>query len=183
MSLRHLLAVCALCSLALGGQARSADAAAGVSGGGPDVTQTLLGILGYTRWPAEPNPLRLCVAGRSAAGDRLLHQGLEQPSSRPVVVRKMPEADIALQCDALYVGTLDEAAWRRIFTAIVDRAVLTVCERSPGCAASGMISLNLDDGARVQFEVNLDLVARSAVRINPQVLRLGTRPPARAVTP
>jgi hypothetical protein len=172
-----------LCSLALSGQTRSAQAATGIAGGQPDITETLLGILGYTRWPVEPNPLRLCVAGRSAAADRLLQQGLERPSQGPVVVRKVPDADVAAQCDALYVGTLDEAEWRRVFPAIVDRPVLTVCERSPGCAASGMISLNLEDSARVQFEVNLDLVARSTVRINPQVLRLGTRPPVRAVTP
>jgi len=183
MSPRRLFAVCALCSLVLCGRAHSADATPGATGGGLNPRDTLLGILGYARWPVEPDPLRLCVAGRSAAADRLLHEGLERPSYRPIVVRKMPDADIASHCDALYVGALDEAAWRRIFTAIVDRAVLTVCERSPGCAASGMISLNLEDSARVQFEVNLDLVARSAVRINPQVLRLGTRPPTRAVTP
>ena len=61
---------------------------------------------------------------------------------------------------------------------LTGRAVLTVCERSPSCTAGGMVRLDIGpNGGPVRFEVNLDAVARSVVRIHPQVLRLGRRAP------
>ena len=112
-----------------------------------------------------------------------MRQGLDRPGSRAIVVRKIPfDADIAAECDALYVGSLEENAWRRIFANILGRPVLTVCERSPVCSVGGMICLDIEADLRTQFEINLDSVARSTIRINPQVLRLGRRP-ALAATP
>ena len=127
--------------------------------------------------------MRLCIAGQSTHADQFLRQGLDRPGSRPILVRKMPaEVDIAAECDALYVGALEESAWRRILANILGRPVLTVCERSPVCSVGGMICLDIEADLRTQFEINLDSVARSTIRINPQVLRLGRRP-AVASTP
>ncbi len=176
MTLRTFLVLLALAGFMLQGRAQGVDAAPQAPSR-LDVNETLIGIFGYTRWPTDPNPLRLCVAGESAHADRLVRQGLDTAGARPVTVRRIgPETGVAAQCDALYVGTLDEAAWRRIFANILGQPVLTVCERSPVCAVGGMICLDIDANARVTFEINLDSVARSTVRINPQVLRLGRRP-------
>jgi hypothetical protein len=146
---------------------------------GLDVRETLMGIIAYTRWPVEPQPLRLCVLGQGPQTAWLLQEGLERPGYPTVQTRRPePDAHIASHCDALYVGELPEQAWRELLPPLTGRAVLTVCERSPSCTAGGMVRLDIGaKGAPVRFEVNLDAVARSVVRIHPQVLRLGRRPP------
>ena len=142
------------------------------------VSETLLGILSYARWPNESMPLRLCVAGHSIHTEHLLKNGLAALAQRPIVIHALAldnEAPIATQCDALYMGTLDESTSRRIFSSVVGYPVLTVSERIPPCATGAMVCLDANDQNSVQFEVNLDAVARSGVRVNPQVLRLGRR--------
>ena len=148
--------------------------------GGTDrlnVAETVRGILSYARWPDESRPLRLCVTGKSVHGDALLAQGLPPMNQRTVVTLRVPvDADVAAQCDALYVGELQETSWRNLFSHIAGRPVVTMCERSPICMIGGMFCLDVDaNSAGVPFEVNLASVARSGVRVNPQVLRLGRR--------
>lgn len=141
------------------------------------VADTVRGILSYARWPDESHALRLCVTGKGPHGDMLLAQGIMPLTRRAVNTLRVPvDADIVAQCDALYVGNLDEGSWRNLFSHIAGKPVLTMCERSPICMIGGMFCLDVDTSATsVPFEVNLDSVARSGVRVNPQVLRLGRR--------
>lgn len=172
-TLRVLLgsAFCAMTSLALAQQPPTTVERLSVS-------DTLLGILSYARWPNESMPLRLCIAGHSVHTEHLLKIGLAALPHRPIVVQALVldnGVPIATQCDALYLGTLDDSTANRIFSNVVGYPVLTVSERTPPCAAGAMVCLDANDQNRVQFEVNLDAVARSGVRVNPQVLRLGRR--------
>ena len=172
-------ALCAVNGMALAQQLGATPPVAAARIG---VTETLLGILGYARWPNESMPLRVCIAGRSAHTDQWLKNGLAALPQRPIVVQALATdsgASIAAQCDALYIGTLDDATSRRIFAHVVGYPVLTVSERIPPCAAGAMVCLDANNQNGVQFEVNLDAVVRSGVRVNPQVLRLG-RPAAKA---
>lgn len=165
-----LLALCVLGCLALSVRAHAAHA-------GLDLRETLAGILAYTRWPVEPNPLRLCVMGQSPDADNLLQQGLTFTAARPVVVRRpLPDTTVTAQCDAVYVAVLDAGSWHSLLSDLAGRPVLTVCERSELCTAGGMVRLHIDPPEhQVRFEVNLDAVARSTVRIHPLVLKLGRR--------
>ena len=52
------------------------------------VTQVVLGILSYARWPVEPAELRLCVVGPTEYTDDLL-KGTTQATGRPVLVRRL----------------------------------------------------------------------------------------------
>ncbi len=139
--------------------------------------EALLGIIAYSRWPVPPDPLRLCVLGNSPAASRLLQNGLaRQPDRAPVQVRSVtPDTNMADACDAVYVGQLEEGAWRQVLPRLLAQPLLTICERSPVCASGGMFCLDIDAAGHVQFEVNIDSVARSKVRVHPQVLRLGRR--------
>ncbi|KQP21695.1 hypothetical protein ASF43_25650 [Pseudorhodoferax sp. Leaf267] len=163
------------CCLAL--PARAQPAALGL-----DLRETLAGIITYTRWPTEPDPVRLCLMGSSPQADTLEQQGLPRNGHAPVSVRRpLPEAPLASQCDALYVGTLEPSGWLALLPAVAGQPVLTVCERSDACTAGGMVRLDSDAAAgRVRFEVNLDAVARSTVRIHPLVLKLGRRAAGKA---
>ncbi|MFT3719119.1 YfiR family protein [Pseudorhodoferax sp.] len=150
---------------------------------GLSLRDALAGVLAYTRWPQPPDPLRLCFIGNSPYVESLLREGL--PSlQRTLVLHRLPsERLVSGQCDALYVASVAVQDWQRLQAELDGQPILTVCERSDACTAGGMVRLNLDGGSHnVRFEINLDAVARSAVRIHPQVLRLGRRS-AREVTP
>lgn len=163
--------------LALGLLCGPACAWAQTTGAGLDLRETLLGIMAYTRWPVAPQPVRLCVMGSGAHAEGLLREGLTRAGPLSVVVlTPWPQTSIATQCDALYVGTLDAIPWSHLRPQLAGHAVLTMCEQSDACAAAGMVRLHIAPPLRqVRFEVNLDAVARSTLRIHPQVLKLGRR--------
>lgn len=144
------------------------------------VTQVVLGILGYARWPSEPNPLRLCLVGPTEYADDLI-KGNVQNSGQPLQVRRLlaDDASVASACDALYIGKLDLHQRERVFQAISGHPVLSISEADDPCTVGSLFCLRVAD-RQVAFEVNLDSVARSGVRIHPSVLQLSRR---RAVQP
>lgn len=151
-------------------------AGAQVPQGGLDLRETLAGVLAYTRWPQPPEPMRLCLTGTSLHAERIMREGLPVTGHSLLLRQIGTEEDVAAQCDALYLGTVALQDWQRLQPTLAGKPVLTLCERSEACTAGGMVRLEIDpDGRHVRFEVNLDAVARSSVRIHPQVLRLGRR--------
>ncbi|MDH0647879.1 YfiR family protein [Pseudomonas sp. GD03858] len=144
------------------------------------VTQVVLGILSYARWPAEPNPLRLCLVGPTEYADDLI-KGNTQQSGRPLQVRRLLADDpgVASACDAVYIGKLDTRQRERLFQAISGHPVLSISEADDSCTVGSLFCLRVSD-RQVAFDVNLDSVARSGVRIHPSVLQLSRR---RAVQP
>ena len=62
------------------------------------VTQVVLGILSYARWPVEPAELHLCVVGPTEYTDDLL-KGATQSTGRPVQVRRLLANNPAIVSD------------------------------------------------------------------------------------
>lgn len=142
------------------------------------VTQVVLGILSYARWPVEPAQLRLCVVGPTEYTDDLV-KGSTQATGRPVIVTRLlaDNPAIASECDAVYIGKLTADERSRLFTSLTGRPVLSISEGSDQCTVGSLFCLRVSDD-QVSFEVNLDSVARSGVRIHPSVLQLSRRKPA-----
>jgi len=146
---------------------------------GEAVGQVVLGILSYVRWPQEPAELQLCVVGPTEFADGLL-SGLVQNSGRHVAVqrRAIDDPQLGESCDAVYLGALGDFDRRQVGMALSGHAVLSISERDPDCSVGSMFCLDIRP-ARVAFAVNLDAVARSGVRVHPNVLKLarqGSRP-------
>ncbi|HEF4758906.1 TPA: YfiR family protein [Pseudomonas putida] len=139
------------------------------------VTQVVLGILSYARWPVEPAQLRLCVVGPTQYTDDLV-KGTTQATGRPVTVRRLlaDNASIADECDAVYIGQLSGEERHRLFASLTGRPVLSISESDDQCTVGSLFCLRVGDD-QVSFEVNLDSVARSGVRIHPSVLQLSRR--------
>jgi len=139
------------------------------------VTETVLGILSYARWPVEPAQLRLCVVGPTEYTDDLL-KGTTQATGRPVTVQRLlaDNPAITTDCDALYIGKLTDTERNRLFTSLTGRPVLSISESDDQCTVGSLFCLRVSD-EQVSFEVNLDSVARSGVRIHPSVLQLSRR--------
>ncbi|MDI2593642.1 YfiR family protein [Pseudomonas sp. N3-W] len=139
------------------------------------VTQVVLGILSYARWPVEPAQLRLCVVGPTEYTDDLV-KGSTQATGRPVTVRRLLADNPAIvsECDAVYIGKLTADERSRLFTSLMGHPVLSISEGGDQCTVGSLFCLRVADD-QVSFEVNLDSVARSGVRIHPSVLQLSRR--------
>lgn len=139
------------------------------------VTQVVLGILSYARWPVEPQKLRLCIVGPTEYTDDLV-KGTTQATGRPVTVQRLlaDNPSIASACDAVYIGKLTTDERSRLFAALTGQPVLSISEADDQCTVGSLFCLRVSDD-QVSFEVNLDSVARSGVRIHPSVLQLSRR--------
>jgi hypothetical protein len=137
------------------------------------VTRTVVGILGYTRWPAEGPVLRLCVVGTTEYADELLQGAEPTVGSQRLEVRRVATADAKAlgECEGVYAGQLEEPAWRSLMQQMAGRPVLTISERGELCRIGAMFCLRRR-GEGTGFEVSLDSVARSGLRVNPKVLQL-----------
>ncbi|MET0948337.1 MAG: YfiR family protein [Pseudomonas sp.] len=139
------------------------------------VTQVVLGILSYARWPVEPAQLRVCIVGPTEYTDDLV-KGTTQATGRPVTVRRLlaNNPSIVGECDAVYIGKLTGEERSRLFASLTGRPVLSISESDDQCTVGSLFCLRVSD-EQVSFEVNLDSVARSGVRIHPNVLQLSRR--------
>lgn len=140
------------------------------------VARVVSGILSYTRWPSEPVSLRLCVAGTPRFADGLTALPARSArSARRMEVLRITGASVAPEgCRALYLGRLDADERRRLLVAARRQPIVTIDENDPPCRAGAMFCLHVASSS-VAFELNLDAVSRSSVRIDPKVLLLSRR--------
>jgi hypothetical protein len=148
----------------------------GADGPGQAVARVVGGILSYTRWPVEPGTLRLCIAGapRFAGGLAAMPAG---PGRRTEIQTLAGVPAMAAACNALYLGRLAADARARLLASARGRAIVTIDEDDALCRAGAMFCLRVAAGG-VAFELNLDAVSRSTVRVDPKVLLL-SRPGVR----
>ncbi|KPA89088.1 hypothetical protein PF66_04241 [Pseudomonas asplenii] len=169
-------AVSVLCCLFMhAGMAEDAAPRGGAEQRAQAVTQVVLGILSYARWPVEPAQLRLCIVGPTQYTDDLV-KGTTQASGRPVLVQRLLASNPAVgdSCDAVYIGQLSSNERNQLFASLAGHAVLSISEEGDHCVVGSLFCLRVGD-EQVAFEVNLDSVARSGVRIHPSVLQLSRR--------
>ncbi|WP_025859406.1 YfiR family protein [Pseudomonas sp. CHM02] len=175
LSWRRMLLVAVLCVLAPHAFAQAPDPTGLAAHRAQAVTQVVLGILSYARWPVEPAQLRLCIVGPTQYTDDLI-KGTTQATGRPVVVQRLlaSHPDIVNACDAVYIGKLSADERSQLFTSLIGHPVLSISEGGDQCTVGSLFCLRVGD-EQVSFEVNLDSVARSGVRIHPSVLQLSRR--------
>jgi hypothetical protein len=141
------------------------------------VRQVVLGIISFTRWPTTPVRLHLCVTGRPDYA-RGLTDTLQAGSTLLDVQRvRFDDPALGIACDVVYLGNLSADERAHVRAAVAGHPVLTIAEHDSSCTAGAMFCLNVD-GDRVSFDINLDAVARSGVRVHPNVLNLARRPGA-----
>lgn len=133
------------------------------------VARTVGGMISYTRWPAERAVLHICVSGATAHAAGLGR--IDDMIGRQVEARRLPPGNPAQDCDVLYLGTMGTAERQRVMRSIRDRPVLSIAEADPECRGGTIFCLQvLPD--RIGFRLSIDAVSRSAVRIDPRVLRI-----------
>jgi hypothetical protein len=128
------------------------------------------GIVSYTRWPDLSEAPRLCIFS-SSRFTQALSDGASVPLPyQPVIVKNDQEA-LSARCNALYFGSESPSQQIALTGKLQPRPVLTIAEQNPECAAGSAFCL-IFHSATVKFSVNLDVLTRSGVRVNPEVLML-----------
>ncbi|MFC4273547.1 YfiR family protein [Achromobacter aloeverae] len=177
LSCALLCALSCACVPARAADAPAHDAPAPATSAARAVAQVVTGIIGYARWPTPPHPEPplLCVTGTSPYSAALLSGDDSMASVR--AHRVAPGDDrVPQMCEALYIGDLPQTALTRLLQGVIGKPVVTILENDPDCSAGGMFCLNVQ-GTQVGFQINLDIIARSGVRIHPSVLQLARRKP------
>ncbi len=137
------------------------------------VAQVVHGILSYARWPQPLQPLRLCVLAPTEYSD-LLWKNHELESHQPVQAKRLlvENPNLETDCDAVYLGVIEESQRQALLKRLAGKSILTISETHQDCSDGSLFCLNISDD-HVGFNVNLDAVVRSGIRIHPNVLKLG----------
>lgn len=134
------------------------------------VARLVRSIAEYSRWPDETRPLSLCVAGPAYHAGQLGDFQLSR--KRLMRLRKVAPTPAAVgNCDAIYLGRISFENQRLLNDSVRGKAVLTIAENDPACRSRAMFCLTFQVDA-LSYQMNLDAVSRSGVRVDPRVLRL-----------
>lgn len=127
-------------------------------------------FIDFTRWPAQPNPVVLCVVGPASNAGQL--DGLSTSDGRRVTRRIVSMSALAgAGCHVAYFGRLDPVALRQAVLSVRGKGVLTIAESDPVCRSQTMFCLK-PDRQTLGFAVNIDAVSRSGLKVDPRVLRM-----------
>lgn len=129
-------------------------------------------LLTYTHWPAQVEPLRLCIWGRGADVAALQTSALSTTQRKVTIQHNLDVALAAQRCDALYVAASAPAAARQLARLLIGRPVLSIGEGLAYCVDGGMFCIDTSERP-LKFQANLDAIARSGLRVDPQALRIG----------
>jgi hypothetical protein len=132
------------------------------------------GIVSYTTWPSLTGLPRLCIfsSSRYATVLNTVGEGASLPYI-PVMVSDDSEA-LNAQCDGIYFGTESSAFQDVLANHYHPHPLLLIAEQNPECQSGSAFCL-LFESARVSFTVNLDVLSRSGIRVNPDVLMLARK--------
>ncbi len=163
--------------LGMAAPAALAQASAADARRAQEVARVVAGINSYVRWPAPHPETLVCVFGNARYADALLEPA---GAGHLHAVRAVGDhEDGPGACQIAYLGALGALEHDRLMAHVIGRPVLSISEANPNCAAGSMFCLKFRDN-QVAFEVDLDAVARSGLRVHPNVLLLAKR---KAATP
>jgi len=137
--------------------------------GTQDVGALVGGIISYSRWPTQPRPVRLCLAGATRYALRM--SDAQRSAGQSILIRSIAATASPADCDVLYLGTMRVAARERLLAATRGQPIVSIVEDDLHCRGGAMFCLV---PSRSTFKLNLDAVSRSGVHIDPRVLRIAS---------
>jgi hypothetical protein len=129
----------------------------------------------FVDWPAdafpdEKSPFQLCVLGEDPFGGSLdTVVANESVNGRPIAVRRLAHGADPKACQILFLGRAERQP--EVLSGLRGSPVLTVGESDRFLAEGGLISFFLE-AHRVRFEINLQNVERTRLKISSKLLRL-----------
>jgi len=130
------------------------------------------GLLAYTTWAAPLPAVRLCLWGQGRGIDAIVRGAPLGNARQPVtIVRDAAAVDAPWRCDAVFVAAGAPPAAYDLPRTLAGRPVLVIGEGKAFCTIGGMFCVDADTSA-LRFHANLEAIARSGLRVHPQVLRI-----------
>lgn len=158
----------------------AAPRAAWAQGGGAadakraaDVAQVLFGIVSYVRWPVSRPEVRVCKVGATRLDAAIVDTPASSAGQR-IRVRLQPATGSVSECDVVYLGSLPDSERELLLAQVIGKPILSVSEPGTPCPVGTMFCLRLLD-AQIGFDVNLDAIARSGLRVHPNALQIARR--------
>lgn len=135
-----------------------------------EVAQVLFGIISYVRWPVARQEVRVCMLGAPRYGAAIVDTPASSLGQRIRV--KIPAAAAAVnECDVVYLGSLPEGEREHLLAQIIGKPILSVAEPGTSCNVGTMFCLRLNK-VQIGFDVHLDAIARSGLRVHPNALQI-----------
>jgi len=131
----------------------------------------------FVDWPAdafpdEKSPFQLCVLGEDPFGGSLDSVvANESVNGRPIAVRRLARGADPKACQILFLGRMESDRQPEVLAGLRGSPVLTVGEADRFLAEGGLVSFFLEAN-RVRFEINLQNVDPSRLKISSKLLRL-----------
>ncbi|KKO63940.1 hypothetical protein VM94_02382 [Janthinobacterium sp. KBS0711] len=138
-----------------------------------EVVQVLFGIISYVRWPVARQEVRVCMLGAPRYGVAIVDTPASNLGQR-IRVKIPTVASTASECDVVYMGSLPEGEREHLLAQIIGKPILSVAEPGTSCPVGTMFCLRLAE-AQIGFDVNLDAIARSGLRVHPNALQIARR--------
>ncbi len=133
-------------------------------------------IAKFTRWPASTwaspdSPFQFCLYGEGGVVDELQSLAKKEISGHPIILLKpAKEADFS-QCNALYISVAERRRYRYLLSLINQKTVLTISDDGLFLRHGGLINL-LEKEQRLRFEVNMQQLSRSELKLSSKLLKL-----------
>jgi hypothetical protein len=131
----------------------------------------------YTDWPnqalgAVADPIAICVIEQDELAEALEGAVSGRTShERPVIVRRVADADAVGGCHVLFVGSLDPAQLEQVLARASAQPILTIGDTEGFARRGGMINFTRR-GSRLGFEINRSSVRRAGLTLSSQLLKL-----------
>lgn len=177
---RCLNALLALAFVVLLGTAPQSSLAAGGAAPAtalrdPDALSVLIsGMIQYTRWPSSATTVRVCIMGHDALVEHFRNTGSTAIKPRALVPRQVKaDMDLRGDCDVVYFAGMSAETTRPLLRPLIGLPILTLGDIPEFCSDGGLFCLEPSSATTLRFHANLDSIARSKLRVNPQVLHLG----------
>lgn len=140
-----------------------------------NIAHVIIGISSYVRWPTPSSELQLCVVGEAKYAAALM-DGAKEGSVPPIRAHQIsPKSGVtSADCNIVYIGNIDEAERDKLFVQLNGQPILSISEPGLPSTTRSMFSLKFRD-TQIAFEVNLDAIARSGLRVHPNVLQFAKR--------
>lgn len=133
----------------------------------------LTNFISYTQWPEslqKSSEFSFC-----SSSQRFIDLAQPQISSKPIeereVALKVVEPSGEWQCDLLFILAEDGDKWADYLAEVQPEGVLIVGEQRGFARQAGIINFFLA-GNNVRFEINLDTLEESGLKISSRLLRL-----------
>jgi hypothetical protein len=131
-------------------------------------------IAKFVEWPALPragDSLRLCIMGQSPLAETAGLLAGKHIGELVWEVRRIGFRESLQECHVLFIAASESDNLRSILKDIRGSGVLTVGD-SGGYAERGVMVNFYPEENKVHFEINVDVVRRSGLKISSQLLKL-----------